>query len=152
MNILVAVDLSPASDVVIEAARGVAELTGVSVFLLHAVETEPDYICPEGDPETRRNRVARAFPLEYGRVLALADNLQDDGLDASAILVCGPAVDATLKEAEILDAGLIVVGTHGHGSVYDALIGSYSAGIIRKSKLPVLVVPVRNTVKPQTHT
>ena len=53
------------------------------------------------------------------------------------------SVDATLKEADILEAGLIVVGTHGHGAVYNVLIGSYSEGIIRKSKLPVLVVPVR---------
>jgi len=44
-----------------------------------------------------------------------------------------------------LEAELIVVGTHGHGAVYDVLIGSYSAGIIRKSKLPVLVVPVRDS-------
>jgi len=28
--------------------------------------------------------------------------------------------------------------------VYDVLPGSYSAGIIRKSKLPILVVPVRD--------
>ena len=47
MNIVVAVDLSPASEVVIEAARGVAELTGVSVYILHAVETERDFVCPE---------------------------------------------------------------------------------------------------------
>ena len=152
MNILVAVDLSPASDVVVEAARGVAELTGVSVFILHAVETEPDFICPEGDPETRRDRAAKAFPLEYERVQALAGKMQDDGLDATAILVCGPSVESTLKEAEILDAGLIVVGTHGHGAVYDVLIGSYSASIIRKSKLPVLVVPVPNAVDRNTST
>lgn len=143
MNILVAVDLSPASDIVIEAARGVAELTGVSLYILHAVEAEPDFICPEGAPEFRRDRVAKEFPLEHGRVQAIADKLLDDGLDASALLVCGSGVDTTLREAEILDAGLIVVGTHGHGAVYDALIGSYSVGIIRKSKLPVLVVPVR---------
>jgi nucleotide-binding universal stress UspA family protein len=54
-------------------------------------------------------------------------------------------VESTLKEADLLEAGLIVVGTHGHGAVYDVLIGSYSAGIIRKSKLPVLVVPVRDS-------
>ncbi len=144
MNILVAVDLSPASDAVVEAARGVAELTGVSVYILHAVETEPDYICPEGDPETRRARVAEAFPKEHSRVQAIADKLLDDGLDASALLVCGSAVEATLNEAEILEAGLIVVGTHGHGSVYDVLIGSYSVSMIRNSKLPVLVVPVRD--------
>jgi nucleotide-binding universal stress UspA family protein len=144
LNILVAVDLSPATDAVVEAARGVAELTGVSVHILHAVETEADFICPEGDPETRRIRVAKEFPMEHGRVQMLANRLLDDGLDASASLVCGSGVETTLKEAEILEAGLIVIGTHGHGAVYDVLIGSFSAGIIRKSKLPVLVVPVRN--------
>jgi len=145
MNILVAVDLSPASELVVEAARGVAELTGVSVYILHAVETEPDYICPEGSPESRRAIVAKEFPLEQSRVQAIANNLVDDGLDASGLLVCGSSVGTTLKEADILDAGLIVVGTHGHSAVFDVLIGSYSAGIIRKSKLPVLVVPVRGS-------
>ncbi len=143
MNILVAVDLSPASEKVIEAARGVAKLTGVCVFVLHAVETEPDFICPDTDPESARKLVAEQFPLEDSGVKKLAKKLQDDGLDASAVLVCGPSVEKTLKEAEILNAGLIVVGTHGHGAVYDVLIGSYSAGIIRNSKLPVLVVPVK---------
>ena len=152
MNILVAVDLSPASEVVIEAARGIADLTGVSVYVLHAVETEADFVCPEGDPETKRDRVAKAFPLEYSRALALADKLQDDGLDATAILVCGSSVENKLQEAEILDAGLIVVGTHGHGAVYNVLIGSYSSAIIRKSKLPVLVVPVRSPVIRQSRT
>ncbi len=145
MNILVAVDLSPASDIVVEAARGVAELTRVSVFILHAVETEPGFTCPEKDPEAARDWVAKNFPLEQSRVQALVDELMDDGFDAEGVLVCGSAVDATLKEADSLDAGLIVVGTHGHGAVYSALIGSYSVGIIRKSKLPVLVVPIRET-------
>lgn len=143
MNILVAVDLSTASAIVIEAARGIADLTGVSVYVLHAVETEPDFICPEGDPESVQNQLAKLFPIEHSRTQELADKLIDDGLDASAILVCGPGVDSTLGQAESMDAGLIVVGTHGHGAVYDVLIGSYSVSMIRKSKLPVLVVPVR---------
>ena len=79
----------------------------------------------------------------HGRVKALADHLLDDALDASAVLVCGSGVESTLREADLLEAGLIVVGSHGRGAVYDALIGSFSTGIIRKSKLPVLVVPVR---------
>jgi len=32
-----------------------------------------------------------------------------------------------------------------HEAVYDVLIGSYSAGIIRKSTLPVWVVPIRGS-------
>jgi len=62
-----------------------------------------------------------------------------------SLLVRGPTVDTTLKEAKNLKAELIVVGAHGHGAVYDVLIGSYSAGIIRKSTLPVLVVPIRDS-------
>jgi nucleotide-binding universal stress UspA family protein len=38
MNILVAIDLSPASAKIVEAARGVAELTSASVFVLHVAE------------------------------------------------------------------------------------------------------------------
>jgi nucleotide-binding universal stress UspA family protein len=34
-----------------------------------------------------------------------------------------------------------VVGSHGHGAAYDLLVGSISAGIIRKAEVPVVVVP-----------
>ena len=145
MNIIVAVDLSPASAKVIEAAHGVAELTGVSIYVLHVIESEPDYASFAATAEFRRNKVAVDFPLEYNALQALVDKLQDDGLDATALLVRGPAAETTIEEAERLQAGLIVVGTHGHGAVYDVLIGSTSAGIIRKSRLPVLVVPVRDS-------
>ena len=142
MNILVAVDLSPASAKVIEAARGVADLTGASIYVLHVVESEPDFIGYDADPEDLRARTAADFPLEYQGVLALTKKLQDEGLDAIDWLVRGPAVETTLKLADKLNVGLFIVGTHGHGSVYDVLIGSYSAEIIRKTKLPVLVVPI----------
>jgi nucleotide-binding universal stress UspA family protein len=55
----------------------------------------------------------------------------------------GDPVKTILKEAKRLDAELIVVGSHGHGMMFDALVGSISAGILRKSLIPVLVVPVR---------
>lgn len=143
MNILVAVDLSEASDLVIEAARGVADLTGASIYVLHVVEADPENYGT--DPEEAQARIARDFPLEHKGVSALVEKLEDEGLDANSWLARGPGVVTTLTEAAKLDVGLIVVGTHGHGAVYDALIGSYSAGIIRKSKLPILVVPVRGS-------
>ncbi|MCP4045100.1 MAG: universal stress protein [Gammaproteobacteria bacterium] len=144
MNILVAVDLSEASNKVVEAARGVADLTGASVYVLHVVEADPEVVVSGNKPGATQKRIAKDFPLEHKGVSALVEKLQDEGLDANSWLARGPGVVTTLKEADELEAGLIVVGTHGHGAVYDALIGSYSAGIIRKSKLPVLVVPVRN--------
>jgi len=144
MNIIVAVDLSPASARVIEAARGVGDLTGVSIYVLHVVETGHNYITYFDATDTQRARVGEDFPREHDALQALTTELQDEGLDATAVLLCGPAVETTLAEAERLGAGLIVVGTHGHTAVYDVLVGSCSAGIIRRSKLPVLVVPVRD--------
>ncbi|HEY5775609.1 MAG TPA: universal stress protein [Xanthomonadales bacterium] len=144
MNILVAVDLSPASAKVVEAAGRVAKLTGAKVYILHTAEPEPDFVGYDAGPEVVRTQVANEFRREHRDVQALADKLRSDGLDATALLIQGPTVETTLKEADNLAAELIVVGTHGHGAVYDVLLGSYSAGIIRKSKLPVLVVPIRN--------
>mgnify|MGYP001821715466 FL=1 len=145
MNILVAVDLSPASEKVVETAGDVARLTGARVYVLHAAEPEPDFVGYDAGPEVVRTQVAQELRREHRDVQALAEKLRNDGLDATALLIRGPTVETTLKEADSLEADLIVVGTHGHGAVYDVLVGSYSAGIIRRSKLPVLVVPIRNT-------
>jgi len=143
MIILVAVDLSPASRKVVAAAGDVAEVTGGSVYIMHAAEPEPDFVGYDAGPEVVRTQVADELRREHREVQALAQGLRDKGIDATALLVRGPTVETTLKEADSLKAGLIVLGTHGHGAVYDVLIGSYSAGIIRRSKLPVLVVPIR---------
>lgn len=143
MNILVAVDLSPASAKVVEAARGVADLTGATIYVLHVAEPEPDLVGYDTSPTMVRAQVAEELHEEHREVQALAEQLRDEGLDATALLIRGPTVATTLKEADSLDAGMIIIGSHGHGAVYDVLVGSYSAGIIRKSKIPVLVVPVK---------
>jgi nucleotide-binding universal stress UspA family protein len=46
-----------------------------------------------------------------------------------------------LKEAADLDIDLIVVGSHGHGAMYQLLVGSISEGVLRRSNRPVLVIP-----------
>lgn len=145
MNILVAVDLSPASEEVVKTAGNVAKLTGAKIYVLHVAEPEPDFVGYDAGPEVVRTQVAGELRREHRSVQALAERLRVEGLDATALLIRGPTVETTLKEADSLEAELIVVGTHGHGAVYDVLIGSYSAGIIRRSELPVLVVPIRDS-------
>ena len=144
MTILVAVDLSPASEKVVEAAGNIAKFTDAPVYVIHTAEPEPDFVGYDAGPEVVRTQVAQELRREHREVQALAEKLRNDGIDATALLVRGPTVETTLKEADNLKAELIVVGTHGHGAVYDVLIGSYSAGIIRRSELPVLVVPIRD--------
>jgi nucleotide-binding universal stress UspA family protein len=143
MNILVAVDLSPGSEKVVATAGKLAKLMEARVYVVHIAEPEPDCVGYDAGPEVVRTQVAEELHREHRDVQALAQRLREQDIDATALLIRGPTVDTALKEAASLEAGLIVVGSHGHGAVYDVLVGSYSAGIIRRSKLPVLVVPVR---------
>lgn len=142
-HVLVAVDLSAASESVIGAALRVANATGWPITVLHCASPDPEFVGHEADPESQRARLAEHYRNEHRAVQDLAGQLRDAGAEATALLVQGPTVKTTLAQAEKLGAELIIVGSHGHGAVYDVVLGSDSAGIVRKSPVPVLVVPTR---------
>ena len=52
----------------------------------------------------------------------------------------GHPVEQVLKVSDDRNCDLIVVGSHGHGALKEALIGSTAKKIVRRSKKPVLVV------------
>jgi len=52
----------------------------------------------------------------------------------------GTPEDKIVEVANQEGFDLIILGTHGHGSVQDAFIGSVAQGVIRKSPVPVLTV------------
>jgi len=52
----------------------------------------------------------------------------------------GDPVQQILKVADERNCDLIVMGSHGHGALEEALIGSTAKKVIRRSKKPVLVV------------
>lgn len=54
-------------------------------------------------------------------------------------LVRGPAATALLDAST--DAALIVVGSHGHGPLVGALLGSVSHSVLHRAQVPVVVVP-----------
>jgi len=143
MNILIAVDLSPVTEQVMANARQLVQAMDAHAYLLHAAEPEPDFVGFDTGPEVVRDQMAAEFRREHRQVQELAESLRSEGLTATALLVQGPIVDTVLKEAERLDAAMIILGSHGHGAVYDLLVGSACEGIVRKSARPVLVIPGR---------
>jgi nucleotide-binding universal stress UspA family protein len=52
-------------------------------------------------------------------------------------------VRTILREADRLRPAWVVVGSHGHGALYELLLGSVSTAIVRRSACPVVVVPAR---------
>jgi len=52
----------------------------------------------------------------------------------------GRPVDEILNEVENSAYDMVVMGAHGHGVLSDALMGSVSRRVVRRCKIPVLVV------------
>ena len=52
----------------------------------------------------------------------------------------GNPVEQILKQAEEKNCDLIVMGTHGHGTLADVMLGSTARRVVRRSLKPVLVV------------
>jgi nucleotide-binding universal stress UspA family protein len=89
----------------------------------------------EGDAEERARRVT-----DEGVQAAAASGMRAMG---RTMMAGGDhdVAEAIVAVADECDAGVIVVGSHGHGPLRAALLGSVSAGVLRRAARPVLVVP-----------
>jgi len=59
---------------------------------------------------------------------------------AAAITAVGAPAHELLKTANEMDCDLIALGSHGHGWIYDRLIGSAAAHVVSSGKTSVLLV------------
>ena len=88
-------------------------------------------------------RDARAHQIrtEHKELQAVAEGLRERAISARALLIEGPTVEKILAEAERVQADAIIIGSHGYGASYRALLGSVNEGVLRGARCPVLVVP-----------
>ena len=86
---------------------------------------------------------ARAETGAAAQLSALKSGLREAGLEAEAVEVGGIPTVQILEQAGALGADYIVMGSHGHGAVYDLLIGGTTHAILKRARCPVVVVPAR---------
>lgn len=141
-TILVPIDFSPISDQVAEEAGRYGRLTEAKVIFIHIV-TRPILVSAYGIPANVVNsEIEKEQEISSKQIKHYESIAQKAGArEVSSIVVLGPAVESILQQAEIQNADLIILGTHGHGALYHLLLGSTATGIIKKSTCPVLVVP-----------
>jgi nucleotide-binding universal stress UspA family protein len=142
VSLLVALDFSSVADDQLEIVGRLAA-PNREIYLLHVAEPDPDFVGYEAGPDVVRAQVADEFHREHEMIQTLAGRLRDRGHQVTALLVQGPTIETILNEAEKVGAEVIVVGSHGRGKLFDLVVGSVSAGVIRKSPVPVLVVPTK---------
>jgi nucleotide-binding universal stress UspA family protein len=142
MSLLVSIDFSFVTEAQLDIVEKLAS-PDREIHLLHVTEPDPSFVGLAAGPEEVQEQVARELERRHGELEALADRLREKGLAVDALLVPGPTIQTILEQAEKLEADIIVMGSHGRGKLFDLVVGSVSAGVIRKSPVPVLVVPAR---------
>lgn len=79
----------------------------------------------------------RAFAREE-----LADHPEDLARIERIEVLHGPPASTILSEARRCGADLLVIGTHGKGRLEYAFLGSVAQKIMRRSEIPVQLVPL----------
>jgi nucleotide-binding universal stress UspA family protein len=147
--VLVPLDFSPVSDAVVAWAARLAERFECQMWLLHVAAPDPEFVGYEAGPDVVRDQRASELREEHRELQSRAESLRERGIDARALLVEGPTVQKILSEAEKVSTDLIVMGSHGHGALHRALLGSVSEGVVRGAHCPVTIVPARSTASEQ---
>jgi nucleotide-binding universal stress UspA family protein len=141
MNILVAIDLSSASQKILNKAKTLALALPAKVCLLHVVEDDSDFPDHEPDLQDTSDQGQQEFPQEHKDLQKEVDRLRQSGIDTKGLLTQGSVVDVILHKSKQLEIDIIIVGTHGHGGVHHMIFGSVSEGVLRNTSCPVLVIP-----------
>jgi nucleotide-binding universal stress UspA family protein len=142
-NILAAIDFSDVSTRVIEQAVEISQSFAGKLWLVHVADPDPDFIGYGTGPQTERDWRAKILKDEHLYIQQQALELDRQGINVTPLLIQGATAEAILKEALKLKADLIVIGSHGHNSFYNALVGSVSEQVIRKATCPVLIIPAK---------
>jgi len=142
-NILAAIDFSDITPTVVDKAAEIARCFSSKLWLIHIAAPDPDFVGYGTGPQSKRDWRAKTLREEHRYIQDKALELERSGINVTPLLVQGTTVETILQEASKLKAGMIVIGSHGHGALYKALVGSVSAGIIRQASCPVLIVPAK---------
>lgn len=111
------------------------------VHIIHIAppSREPPY---NVDIEIFQREVAKELHLKRDFLLDLEKYLRCMNIDATAHLVQGSIISTILQQSERLAIDLIMLGHQKHSTLYRALMGDATEGLLNKSSCPIMFVPI----------
>jgi nucleotide-binding universal stress UspA family protein len=145
-RILLATDLEPASSGAAAEALELARDLGAELLVVSVI-----------DPGTLRlpggrfgARVDQVRATREAAAQELVAEGRATGVRVSFLIWEGDPGESIVDAAQSEGADLVVVGSHGRGSMSRFLIGSVSDHVVRNAPCPVLVVRSKGPGRPQT--
>src|SRR6266496_2490788 len=158
-RILVPIDFSDVTPSVIDLARQLAKALDAEIHLVHVREITaapmpgslgyglagmPELAPMTGVPvpgfEPMPEAIAESED-EKSRLARWEKEIAQEGVKVTLHEPTGAVAEEILKQADAINADLIVMGTHGHGAMYNLLVGSATKGVLKHATRPVLLVP-----------
>ena len=158
-RILVPIDFSNATLRVIDLAQQLAKALDAEIHLVHVKELTaaaapgtlgyglagmPELAPMSGVPLPVFDPMPQTVPVdedEQSKLTHWQEKIAQAGVKVTLREPTGAVVEEILNEADVANADLIVMGTHGHGAMYNLLVGGVTKGVLKRSTRPVLLVP-----------
>lgn len=153
-KILYATDFSENSRISIGWALVLARKHGAKLLALSVIEdiavrapSVQMYFSKEEWEKIKKRNETQAVEQTRQRLQAFCDDIKADTPEceyvADEILVRrGVAIEEIVAAAEENDCDVIVIGTTGGHGLTDAIMGSTARGVLRRSSIPVLAIPI----------
>jgi nucleotide-binding universal stress UspA family protein len=141
-NILLAIDFNDGERILIEKALEWAKAFGAKIWMLHVASPEPEFVGFGVGPQYIRDSMAEELKKEHKMLYEYANQIKSEGIEADGLLIKGMTTEMIMKEAKKLNIDLIITGHHDHSLLHKLFFGSVAAGVVRKSRVPVLLIPM----------
>jgi universal stress protein A len=138
-RILMATDFSDGGDEALNEAIVWAKQTGVELEIVHVLEVGLEKF-PFG-LITHGSDMGALIAYIERELVERCERATKVGVACQTKMLEGTAAHEIVERARHIDAGLVVVGTHGRTGLAHVLLGGVAERIVRGSSRPVLIVP-----------
>lgn len=143
-KIIITTDFSETSMLAIKHGAFLAQYTKGSVYLVHVIAKHWESF-NIFTPSITMDDLEKANSSVQTKLDELAADIRKEyGVEVNTIINSGNPTSEIIKIAKEIEAGLIVMGTHGYSSWEDLTIGSNALKVVTKSPCPVMTMSQRS--------
>ena len=145
-KILVPIDFSDITELVMENAKFFAKSFDAELKVIHVFSPElkgvmSGVLMAPMNYEVLRDELAVELKSEHKKMFEIKQKLSNDNIRVTAFILGGNVSEIILSQTEKYAPDMIIMGSHGHGYMAKALLGSITMSVLKHVKCPVTIIP-----------
>lgn len=150
-KILIALDYNPTAQHILEAGYELARSMGAEIILMHVVADYTYYSSLDYSPILGFDQFSNLGAMQLDSVTQL-ENAANEYLEhlkaqfgnssIKTLIKDGDAGEGIVEASDNLGVDVVVLGSHSRRGLDKILMGSVAEKVLRKSKIPLYIIPV----------